>query len=140
MDASGKLMCAVRDQQTTAKDIVETWHKLVVTTEKPLALVYLANDLIQKSKIKKTADFNDWFYGVIAEVLVQLKDRVSDHELKAMIKVVDVWLNRKIYEKDWLESLKHKLTAFAVEVPDGDIIKLADFGPKPLWATCLAQY
>ena len=54
----------------------------------------------------------------MADVLVSLKDRVSDYELKAILKVVDVWQNRKIYDQDWLESLKSRLVAFAVEVPD----------------------
>lgn len=39
---------------------------------------------------------------MVADVLVQLKERVSDYELKAIMKVIEVWQNRQIYEDLWL--------------------------------------
>ena len=92
---------------------------------KKLPYIYLANDLIQKSMIKRkkhksddAASFNDLHEALapprITNVLTQLFTMLKESETysqneqqlcTSVLKVVTVWKTRKVYSEDALEQL-----------------------------------
>ena len=54
VDASDKLMKMAKDPSFKIEDCLKKWQQSLEKAKKPLALIYLANDLIQRSKIKKS--------------------------------------------------------------------------------------
>jgi hypothetical protein len=97
---------------------------------KKLPYIYLANDLIQKSMIKRKkhksddkAIFNDLHEALapprITNVLTQLFTMLKESETylqneqqlcTSVLKVVSVWKARKVYNEDALVQLQKKLT------------------------------
>lgn len=111
----------VTQDRVPKEKLVQIWASYVVRVHhsKKLAFVYLANDLIQKSalKLKKgglaescnfVAAFEPNIGGVlvrICELLNQQQIEGGDQTCQAILKVVNVWLTRKLYNHEHLEKL-----------------------------------
>ena len=70
VEASAKIikMAIAKPETSFQQEVVQVWQSLVEQHDKPLPLVYLANDLIQRSKIKGTTEFWTLFKPALALV------------------------------------------------------------------------
>ncbi|VDM65734.1 unnamed protein product [Strongylus vulgaris] len=95
-------------------DIVQIWLKEVrkeTNSSQIVNLLYVANDVIQNSR-KKNPEFMTKFYGVL-EPAFRHAAKISGPELdKAMIKTLNVWRDRQIYNE---EQLLPYFILFAIE-------------------------
>jgi len=76
---------------------------------KRVALLYLANDIIQKCK-GRAAGFSEEFKGALVagfKIIAQLND---ENNLPAALKLVELWRDRKIYGKDAVTQMHQVLT------------------------------
>ena len=94
-----------------SKKIVKLWKKQVLrdTLKNRLALIFLANDVIQNSRKKTTAfaeDFRDVLPGAFHFTFV----RCSDAEKKSLIRVLDIWRQRSVYPGDFIDSVKIEMS------------------------------
>ena len=82
--ASSLIMKHAKLQPETTQKTVDEWCSQIKKSAKPLALVYLANDLIQRSKIKNQTDFCEKFQPLLPDVFELLMGRVSAIDEKAI--------------------------------------------------------
>ena len=94
-----------------SKKIVKLWKKQVLrdTLKNRLALVFLANDVIQNSR-KKTSAFADDFRDVLPGAFHFTFVRCSDAEKKSLIRVLDIWRQRSVYPGDFIDSVKIEMS------------------------------
>lgn len=71
-----------------------------------LALFYLANDVIQNCKRKNAKIFQDTFKKMLCEAIVLARENTVK---KSVDRVIDVWLERNVYDKDFVGKLKEIL-------------------------------
>ena len=71
-----------------------------------LALFYLANDVIQNCKRKNARVFQDTFRHCLVEAVGLVR---NDSIKKNIERVIDVWSERNVYDKDFVSKLKEKL-------------------------------
>jgi hypothetical protein len=72
-----------------------------------LSLFYLANDVIQNCKRKNAKIFQEAFKQHIIDALVYVQ---NDETIKPNIeRVFDVWRERNVYEKDYMDKLYESL-------------------------------
>ena len=76
--------------------------------EKQISFMYLANDLIQRSKIKKIEpEFWKFFQDHLEEVLLRLfnplETKLDSQQKFDLMKVIDVWRQRTVYPKDFVD-------------------------------------
>lgn len=111
VESSSKIIKLASTQKETPfqQEFVKVWQQLVEQSEKPLALVYLANDLIQRSKIKGNTNFWQIFKPELTQTLERLMLKVNAIDSQAILKVVDVWKNRQVYDDEFLSTLKTKI-------------------------------
>jgi hypothetical protein len=73
-----------------------------------LALFYLANDVIQNCKRKNARIFQDTFRQHLLAAIEFVK---TDSNKKSIERVIDVWAERNVYEKEFVNKLKDALNS-----------------------------
>ncbi|KAK7203754.1 RNA polymerase II-binding domain-containing protein [Myxozyma melibiosi] len=94
-----------------AAQTVKTWSKALndAPTHRKLALIYLANEVIQQSRARKREEFLKAFAPVIADV-IENTYRQTNADLQAKIRrVVDVWRQRDIFARSVLDDIQNRL-------------------------------
>ncbi|CAG0899042.1 unnamed protein product [Darwinula stevensoni] len=89
--------------------------------KKKLVFLYLANDVIQNSK-KKGNEFNQAFGEVLSRVFENMQDEHMDSKtLKSILRILDVWQERGVYDADtissWKKYFKHPIPERPPVVP-----------------------
>ncbi|VFQ61584.1 unnamed protein product [Cuscuta campestris] len=81
-----------------AKQIVETWDKVFKPAQKEqrVALLYLANDILQNSR-RKGSEFVNEFWKVLPAALKLVYASGHESEKKAASRLVDIWEDRKVF-------------------------------------------
>jgi len=76
---------------------------------KRIAMLYLANDIIQKCKGKAPTFLEEFKSGLLVafKIIAQLND---ENNLPAAMKLVDLWRDRKIYGKEAVTQMQQVLT------------------------------
>lgn len=78
---------------------------------KRLALVYLANEVVQQSRAKKRDEFVKAFAKVVPEAMGFTFRQTSNADTKSRIKrVADVWRQRNIFSEDVLNKVEQAFT------------------------------
>jgi len=86
-----------------------------VHKSRKVAFVYLANDLIQKSILKRQKntlqlDYQEGFENVIPEALTSLFEVCKEPEVfNPIVKVLQVWSARKVYDSSRIDELAQNL-------------------------------
>lgn len=91
--------------------IARTWHDYLrnIPLKRKLAMVYLANDVVQQSKAKKREDFIDAFSNVIVDGIVSTY-REGSTDLRGKIRrVIEVWDQRQVFRRDIIDELNNKM-------------------------------
>ncbi|XP_063726873.1 regulation of nuclear pre-mRNA domain-containing protein 1B-like [Symsagittifera roscoffensis] len=90
-----------------SKKIVKLWKKQVLkdSLKDRLALIFLANDVIQNSR-KKTSAFADDFKDVLPGAFHFTFVRCKDSEKKNLLRVLDIWRSRGVFPGDFIDSIK----------------------------------
>ena len=126
VEASAKIikMAIAKPETSFQQEVVQVWQSLVEQHDKPLPLVYLANDLIQRSKIKGTTEFWTLFKPALAPVFQKLLLKATAIDSQGIIKVIEVWKNRQVYDADFLVTLQQPIQSVEdVEEPSTFIRK-----------------
>jgi len=94
-----------------SKKIVKLWKKQVLkdSLKDRLALIFLANDVIQNSR-KKTSAFADDFKDVLPGAFHYTFVRCKDSEKKSLLRVLDIWRSRGVYPGDLIDSIKIEMS------------------------------
>ena len=79
-----------------------------MTAKQRLALFYLANDVVQTCKRKNARIFQDTFRRHMTEAVQWVRD---DSIKNNIVHVLDVWLERAIYDKEFVDLLKQNLNS-----------------------------
>jgi hypothetical protein len=77
-----------------------------INAKQRLALFYLANDVIQNCKRKNARIFQETFKKLLNEAVKLVR---NDSLKKNIERVIDVWSERNVYEKDFVAKLKDTL-------------------------------
>jgi len=88
--------------------IVELWRKILKKSQPKhrLTLFYVANDVIQYARRKKVNDLYTILKGAIREVVPLLRE---DSILPSVQRVLSVWLDREIFEEEYVQELRDAL-------------------------------
>lgn len=65
--------------------------------QKKLAVIYLANDVVQQSRAKRKTEFIDAFNKLLPRALSQAYSEVPEPTKKKISKIVNIWRERKIF-------------------------------------------
>ncbi|XP_057949253.1 uncharacterized protein LOC131144568 [Malania oleifera] len=81
-----------------AKQIVETWDKLLNSSQRDqcVSFLYLANDILQNSR-RKGSEFVNEFWKVLPSVLKHVYENGDEYGKKAVTRLVDIWEERKVF-------------------------------------------
>jgi len=91
-----------------AEDMVVVWLdqlKKASKADRRLVLFYLANDVLQNSR-KKGKEFSNAFTKILRDAMQLLSEKTIKGNVERVIKI---WEERKLFEKDYLEALRSKL-------------------------------
>ena len=86
-----------------ARNTVSVWEQefIRMTVAKQLAMLYLANDILQNSR-KKGPGFVHEFYKTLPRAVKHLLKHGDDKVKKAVNRMVDIWEDRKVACTLWL--------------------------------------
>lgn len=88
-----------------ATQAAEIWAECMPTSDRKLALVYVANEIVQQSKARRKSEFVDAFGMYIPDALA-VAYRDSPSPVKERIeRTLKVWRDRQVYSTDYLDSL-----------------------------------
>lgn len=86
--------------------ITKLWLKKMTeantTSKQRLTLVYLANDVIQNCKRKNAKIYQDSFKSVLIDAVASCR---SESIKKNVQRVLEVWLERQVYDKQFVDQL-----------------------------------
>lgn len=100
---------------------------ILAPPNKRLALIYLANEVVQQSRAKKRDEFVKAFAQHVPDTIA-FAYRQSSPEIKAKIKrVVDVWKQRNIFSEDLVNKLYDSFSETSTRKPGSGISSL-NFG------------
>lgn len=96
----------VLNNEKLSKKLVDTWYQytLYVSNHKVLCLIYLANDIIQKSK-KNSRKYSQLFKPKLLEVFNHANSILKDNEICNLYKLIDIWKDRKIFDEAFIEEI-----------------------------------
>lgn len=108
--ASEAVIIYVKNDKTIMEDIVKLWRHYVLSKSNKLAYLYIANDIIQNSFFKiNELGFHEIFFNHISDVFITLYNHVNEKLKREILRMIDIWLERKIYDVQKLEDLKQLL-------------------------------
>ncbi|XP_041376080.1 regulation of nuclear pre-mRNA domain-containing protein 1B-like [Gigantopelta aegis] len=93
-----------------SKSIVQVWQRELQKAKpaKRLIFIYLANDVIQNSK-KKGPELSRDFATVLSDA-IKCTGKNSDDKMKERVgRVLGIWLERGVYDKEFVRGLKRHL-------------------------------
>ncbi|KAF2279644.1 DUF618-domain-containing protein [Westerdykella ornata] len=91
-----------------AERTAQVWTQKINTchSSKKLPLIYVANEVVQQSRIKKKEEFIRAFEPLIAEATVTaFKTATPSSAQEKIRRVVDVWRDRQIFRPDILQQI-----------------------------------
>ncbi|ESN99499.1 hypothetical protein HELRODRAFT_84234 [Helobdella robusta] len=108
-----------------SKSVVDIWVKELKKAKgsKKLTLIYLANDVIQNSKRKGPEYIRD-FKVVLPDSCKEAVKSLDDKSKSSLERVLNIWMERNIYEKDFVDHIKKYMHG------SKDEIKTVDKKPK----------
>lgn len=82
-----------------AERIAPEWEKYLAKApvQKKLAVIYLANDVVQQSRAKRKTEFIEAFNEVLPGALTQAYGEVPEPIKKKILKIVNIWKERRIF-------------------------------------------
>ncbi|GAB2272710.1 hypothetical protein Dimus_007530 [Dionaea muscipula] len=95
--------------QKKARHIVETWGKMLRTSQKEqyVSFLFLANDILQNSRRKGT-EFVTEFWKILPGALKNIHENGDENAKKAVSRLVIIWEERKVFGSR-LQSLKDEI-------------------------------
>lgn len=75
-----------------------------------LLTLFLINDVVQKNKRKDKNDFIEGFSGVLPSLLSHVYNRSDEDIRKQILRLVHIWEERCIFEKNDIEIMKNTLS------------------------------
>lgn len=96
-----------------ASETARIWADYILRApmSKRLALVYLANEIVQQARPKRKTEFIDAFARVIAPTLEAVYNNAPFDAKKRILRVVLVWVERQVFPPAVLSELQSKIKA-----------------------------
>jgi hypothetical protein len=98
----------VKNDSTVVEDLVKLWKFFTTNKTNKLAYLYLSNDVIQNSFFQKL-NIHEVFFDHLTQVFPSLCNSLNDKLKKEILRMIEIWNERQIYETSKLESLKQLL-------------------------------
>ena len=108
IEGCGDWMVAQEDHDQLVAIWATACNQEATPIKKKMAYVYVANDGIQKSRMKFGGKLADAFRGPVIQCMLQLGKDNPTFQPK-LLRIVNVWVERKIYGSDHLDKLRAKL-------------------------------
>ncbi len=108
IEGCGDWMVAQEDHDQLVAIWATACNQEATPIKKKMAYVYVANDSIQKSRMKFGGKLADAFRGPVIQCMLQLGKDNPPFQSK-LLRIVNVWVERKIYGSDHLDKLRAKL-------------------------------
>ncbi|VDP29580.1 unnamed protein product [Soboliphyme baturini] len=96
-----------------AAEIVELWYRQVKRekrSDRLIVLFYLANDVIQNSR-RKYPIFAENFRSFVQRAVMYAKQYMDPQAMTTLRRIVEVWEQRSIYSRDFLNVLKSEFAS-----------------------------
>lgn len=88
-----------------AKEIAEQWREAVEQDANKLAIIYIANEVVQQCKIKRRFEVVDEFSIVLPDA-IKAAFETSDEKTKEKIgRVIKVWKQRSVFSPEVLKQI-----------------------------------
>jgi hypothetical protein len=111
--ASEEFLSLVQQDESRSEDLVKMWKFYCTNKTNKLAYIFLANDIIQNSFFQKLKLHGLFFYH-LTEVFPMMFNSLSEKIRKEIIRVIDIWEERSIYETSKLENLRQLLNVTTI--------------------------
>ena len=108
-------------QRRHAERVVQAWFARLrdVGSPKRLNLVYLANEVVQQSRLRRKTEFPDAFAPIIADaILLAYKGAAADVQQK-LRRVVEVWRSRSVFEAPIVDAVESRLDGRSSSISKG---------------------
>jgi hypothetical protein len=105
---SEEFLNCVKSDETMMEDLVKLWKFYCLNKQEKLAFIFLANDIIQNSFFRGLS-FHQVFFNHLVEVFPLLYNSLNDKLRKEIIRVLEIWEERKIYDGVKIENLRQLL-------------------------------
>jgi len=100
-----------KEDEETIEDLIKLWHHFFHNTilNNKISFIYLANIILQMS-LEKNFSFHKQFLTPLIEVLPIVYKEAGEHDRKEIIKILDTWTTKNIFNPKDLEDIKHFIT------------------------------
>lgn len=88
-----------------AAQAAEIWANCMPTSDRKLALVYVANEIVQQSKARRKIEFVDAFGAYIPDAFAVAYSDSSPQIRERIVRTLKVWRDRQVYPNDYLDNL-----------------------------------
>ncbi len=94
-----------------AQTVCDTWAKMIVNSEKPLALVYVCNEILVNCVSGKAAGMLTMVKLMETRTSESFKKlcsqpgKLNQKTFDSLLRTLDVWLKRQIYSSSHIETL-----------------------------------
>lgn len=93
-----------------ANSAIDTWNQFILQPtlpiDKKLTLLYVMNDVVQKSKRKGQVEFAEGFCSVLDTVLSDPVWKENDPQRQQLMRLISVWGERQIFPKSELNRFE----------------------------------
>jgi len=111
--ASEEFFSIIKEDESRIEDLVKMWKYYCMNKNNKLAFIFLANDIIQNSFFQKLKLHEVFFYH-LTEVFPTMFNSLSEKIRKEIIRVIDIWEERSIYDSSKLENLRQLLNVTTI--------------------------
>ena len=111
--ASSEFIKIFIKDETRMQDLLNMWNFFCLNKSNKLAFIYLANDIIQNSFFQELK-FHDFFLNTINDTFPKLYKIVGEKIRKEMIRMIEIWTERKIFDESKMENLKNFLSVSTI--------------------------
>lgn len=108
-----------------ARGVVNVWDQQFykAPTDRKIALLYLANHILQEGR-KKSTGFQEEFFQILPNCIRHLANRGDDKTKRVITRLVNVWEERRVFGTRHIKSFKEVLG-----VPSSEPRAAADSAP-----------
>jgi hypothetical protein len=114
--ASDEFIKACRNNNGIIEDLIKLWKHFCINKTNKLPYIYLVNDIVQKSNFNKY-EIHDKFFKEIVDTFVQIYFNISLKTRESILRTIDIWIERNIFDLGQLAELKTLLVSKG-QVPD----------------------
>lgn len=129
---SDEFIKAFKSNSLIIEDLIKLWKHFCINKTNKLPLIYLVNDIVQKSFFHKYS-IHEKFFKEIIDTFVQIYFNISIKTRDEILRTIDIWIERKIFDLEQLIELKTLL------LNKGQVPKDMEFDEKSIFLNLIKQ-